>query len=1220
MMRKAFSITIISTLLVLINVVAAGAQDIEQKTVKIGYFENEIFQEGAADGVVKDGYAYEYYRKLSEYTGWEYSYEYGDFAELYQMLLDGKIDMLAGLARTDERESIINYPDRAMGSETYNMVKHADDDSITYSYATLAGKKIGVLDSAMVGVLERFLDEHGIDAVVNKYPDYTSMLSDFDGGAVDAFVAESDGASDRNNAELLYAFGSSDYYLCVTLGRKDLLDELNTAQEQLSVEEPNYINSLRIKYYSSSLSSRSLSNEEKEWLEAHSELRAGYLNNYLPYSDTDSSGQVTGLIGELLPNMLNELGISDLSISYSGYDNYDDMVRDMREGSIDLAFPVGGGLYYSEQNGIYQSSTVESAATELVFKGEYGDTTETDFAVNENNRMQFYFVSAHYPDANITFFPSIEDCLKAVDEGKVAATTLNGLRANDIIKRSRYNDLSTRKTNYMDDRCFGIKIGNEGLLKLINRGISVVGEDYLQNLPYRYTGGLYTYTAGDFLRDNTVPIAVLLLIATVVILFFAIMSNRRKKKEMEEKIALSEKLIEQQKHREDQDRMITAMATDYRCVYSVNLDKNDAVCYRDDPNDSEQTSKGIHFAYHERFKWYGETYVDESYRQEFLDFIEPENIRAALAENAIISYRYLVKRDDSEYYEMIRVAGVRHPEDRDDHMVHAVGLGLTVIDKEMRESMAQNQMLSEALESAEEANRAKTAFLSNMSHEIRTPMNAIIGLDSLALRNGSLPKETRDYLERIGESARHLLGLINDILDMSRIESGRMVLRREEFSFRGMLEQINTMVMSQCNEKGLKYECRLTGGVSDYYIGDDMKLKQVLINILSNAIKFTEPPGSITLGIEKVASFEDQTTIRFVITDTGIGMDESFLPRIFDAFAQEHGEKNNKYGSTGLGMAITKNIVEIMNGTISVTSKKGEGTEFVVNVTLKDCDHHKLATSYIDPTQMYVLVVDDEEVAAEHARLVLDEVGIRTDIAFSGTEALDMLEIRHTKHDPYNLVLLDWKMPDMDGIETAKRIRELYDSETTIIILTSFNWDEIMDEALHVGVDSFLAKPLFASNVIDEFDRVARKNNMTLYKEKKRADLKDRKILFAEDVEINAEIMKELLSIKDMHADHAVNGKVVVDMFASSQEGYYDAILMDVRMPEMDGLEATEKIRQLGRDDAKKIPIIAMTANAFDEDVQRSLQVGMNAHLSKPVEPDRLYQTMEELIWEYRNS
>ncbi len=535
------------------------------------------------------------------------------------------------------------------------------------------------------------------------------------------------------------------------------------------------------------------------------------------------------------------------------------------------------------------------------------------------------------------------------------------------------------------------------------------------------------------------------------------------------------------------------------------------------------------------------------------------------------------------------------------------------------ETIEKNKALSEALEAAEQANKAKTAFLSCMSHEIRTPMNAIIGLDSLALRNENLAPETRDYLEKIGVSARHLLGLINDILDMSRIESGRMILRKEEFSFRNMLEQINMMVMTQCSDKGLKYECRMTGGVADFYIGDDMKLKQVLLNILSNAIKFTSAPGNIVMTVERTAVFEDQSTIKFTIADTGIGMEKSFIPKVFDTFTQEDSSRNNKYGSTGLGMAITKNIVDIMNGTISVDSEKGKGTEFTVVVTLKNCDRNLSETFFINPKDMRVLVVDDEEVAAEHARIVLDEAGIKADTALSGQDAMHMLEVQHLKKEPYNLVLLDWRMPEMDGLEVAKEIRKQYSSETTIIILTSFNWDEIMDEALHIGVDSFLAKPLFASNVISEFERIARKNNMALFREKGKAELEGKHILLAEDVFINAEIMKELLKIKGAIIEHAENGRIAVDMFNESTESYYDAILMDVRMPEMDGLEATKTIRKFERPDSKTVPIIAMTANAFDEDVQRSLQAGMNAHLSKPVEPERLYQILEELIWEAKN-
>ena len=663
--------------------------------------------------------------------------------------------------------------------------------------------------------------------------------------------------------------------------------------------------------------------------------------------------------------------------------------------------------------------------------------------------------------------------------------------------------------------------------------------------------------------------------------------------------------------------MITAMASDYRSVYYVNLDEDAGVCYRSDPTDSAQTKAGMHFRYHEHFTRYAENYVDESYREGFKRFIDPDAVRKSLATQPIIAYRYLARRDGREYYEMIRMAGVRRIEDRDDHTVHAVGLGLTVIDDEMRESMARNQALAEALSQAEDANNAKTAFLSSMSHEIRTPMNAIIGLNNLALHDDTLKPQTRDYLERTGESARHLLGLINDILDMSRIESGKIMLRREEFSFSGMLEQINTMVMSQCGDKGLRYECRILSRVDDYYIGDDLKLKEVLINILSNAIKFTEAPGSVTLTVERTAEFEEQSTLRFRIRDTGIGMDKEYIPRIFDAFSQEDSSRKNRYGSTGLGMAITKRIVEMMNGTISVESEKGVGTEFTVVITLRDSRHDGvLREDSVDPGSLRVLVVDDEDFAAEHARMVLDEAGIRADVCASGREALHMLELRQVKQEPYNLVLMDWKMPEMDGLEATKEIRKRCSNETTVVILTAYNWDEIMEEALQAGVDSFIAKPLFASNVIGEFERVARRNNMSLFREKKRATLEGRRILLAEDMEINAEIMMDILSMKDAEADHAENGKIAVEMFESSEPGTYAAVLMDVRMPVMDGLEAAAAIRALDRPDAKRIPIIALTANAFDEDVQRSLQAGMNAHLSKPVESEHLYQTLEELIYE----
>ena len=530
--------------------------------------------------------------------------------------------------------------------------------------------------------------------------------------------------------------------------------------------------------------------------------------------------------------------------------------------------------------------------------------------------------------------------------------------------------------------------------------------------------------------------------------------------------------------------------------------------------------------------------------------------------------------------------------------------------------LAQQQALSDALIAAEEANQAKTAFLSNMSHEIRTPMNAIIGLDNIALNDPETPEKTKGYLEKIGASADHLLGLINDILDMSRIESGRMTLRNEEFSFHKLLESINTIFSGQCSDKGLTYHCRIDSPVDDYYIGDSMKLRQVLINILGNAVKFTPEGGSVSLSVERTAQYEKQSTLQFRIADTGIGMSKEYLSRIFETFSQEDSSATNRYGSTGLGMSITKNIVEMMNGDISVESEKGKGTVFTVTVTLMDSARKDGSADLeeIHPEDLSVLIVDDDPIACEHGRLVLEKAGIAAEIASSGAEALEMVQLRHARRDPYNLILVDWQMPDMDGVETTRRIRSIIGNESAIIILTAYRWDDVLEEALQAGVDSFIPKPLFAAAVLEEFSSALKRRSANTDHKPQKAELTGRRILLAEDVPVNAEIMMMVLQTRGMEAELAENGRIAVEKFAAHPAGYYDAVLMDMRMPEMDGLEATRRIRAMDREDAKEIPIIALTANAFDEDVQRSLQAGLNAHLSKPVQPESLYETLESLI------
>ena len=724
----------------------------------------------------------------------------------------------------------------------------------------------------------------------------------------------------------------------------------------------------------------------------------------------------------------------------------------------------------------------------------------------------------------------------------------------------------------------------------------------------------------------------ILTVAALVIMFLIILrENRRnarlmaeheaaeaearvKQEEMAQRLELQEELLAEKAQGEQQDRMIKALSSDYRSVYYLELDKDRGICYQA-RTDLPGFHEGEEFNYLEAVTEYCNHYVMEPYRKAFLEFIQPDNVKNGLKDHLVIAYRYMISVDGKESWEVVKFAGVRHPDEREDNLVHNVGACFADVDDETRTELEQKMLLTEALETAEQANKAKTAFLSSMSHEIRTPMNAIIGLDNIALNDPETPEKTKDYLQKIGASAEHLLHLINDILDMSRIESGRMVVRNEEFAFSELLETVNTMFSGQCTDKGLDYNCRINGDIEDYYVGDMMKIRQVLINILGNAVKFTPEGGKVELAVEKTAKYENQSMMRFTIADTGIGMSEEYLPKLFDTFTQEDSSMTNKYGSSGLGMAITKNIVEMMNGSIEVESEKGVGSTFRVTIPLMDAsEHDEDLEKELRPDEMTVLVVDDDPVACEHAKLVLEKAGIAAETAMSGPEAIEKVTLRHARRDPYNLILVDWKMPGMDGVETTRRMRDIIGHESAIIILTAYRWDDVLEEALEAGVDSFLPKPLFANTIMEEFKSSMRRKGLLSPSGKEKADLNGRHILLAEDVQINAEIMMMVLAARGINAELAVNGRIAVEKFEASEPGYYDAILMDMRMPEMDGLEATRTIRAMEREDAARIPIIALTANAFDEDVQRSLQAGLNAHLTKPVQPAALYETLESFI------
>lgn len=549
-------------------------------------------------------------------------------------------------------------------------------------------------------------------------------------------------------------------------------------------------------------------------------------------------------------------------------------------------------------------------------------------------------------------------------------------------------------------------------------------------------------------------------------------------------------------------------------------------------------------------------------------------------------------------------------------------LARTDVTDVVRQEQRQKEEMAAALVAAEQANAAKSDFLSRMSHEIRTPMNAIIGMSTIAAQSIGDDEQVADCIAKIGISSRFLLSLINDILDMSRIESGKMLLKNEKIPTEEFLNGINSICHAQASAKGVDYECIVDPVLDDYYMGDAMKLQQVLINILSNAIKFTGECGKVTFSAAQMRRTKNDAVLRFVINDTGVGMNEEFLPHIFEPFSQESTGTTALYGGTGLGLAISKNIVDMMDGRIIVRSIKGIGSEFTVDVKLGITEeeklHHKQKKQTYNFANLKTLVVDDDVAVCESAMVTLKEMGISAEWADSGLKAVNRVRDLWNNGKYFDMILIDWKMPEMDGIETARRIRGIVGPEVTIIIMTAYDWSSIEHEAKLAGVNLLISKPMFKSSLISAFSKALGKKDEEKA-EKKEADMDydftGKRVLLAEDHPLNTEIAVMLLEGKGFIVDTAENGLRALELFSKSEEKYYDAILMDIRMPLMDGLTTATNIRHLSNTDAKTIPIIAMTANAFDDDIEKSKAAGMNAHLAKPIDPARLFQTLYDFIF-----
>ena len=530
-------------------------------------------------------------------------------------------------------------------------------------------------------------------------------------------------------------------------------------------------------------------------------------------------------------------------------------------------------------------------------------------------------------------------------------------------------------------------------------------------------------------------------------------------------------------------------------------------------------------------------------------------------------------------------------------------------------SITRSQMneLEKARQAALEANKAKSEFLANMSHDIRTPMNAIVGMTAIATAHIDDRKQVENCLRKITLSSKHLLGLINDVLDMSKIESGKLTLTTEQISLKEVVEGIVNIMQPQVKTKKQTFDIHVENIFTENVWCDGIRLNQVLLNLLSNATKYTPEGGSIQLSLseEKSPKGENYVRIHINVRDNGIGMSPEFLKRIYESYSRADGTRIHKTEGAGLGMAITKYIVDAMEGTIEIQSEPDKGSEFLLTFDFEKADAMEI--DMVLPA-WNMLVVDDDELLCETAMDALKSIGIRAEWTLSGEKAIELVNEHHKKREDYQIILLDWKLPGMNGIQVAKEIRSNLGDEVPILLISAYDWSEFEAEAREAGISGFISKPLFKSSLyhaLCQYMDVGTEHEHTL---NQNIDLSGRRILLAEDNELNWEVAKELLTDLGVELDWAEDGRICLDKFQKSSEGYYDIILMDIRMPHMTGYEATQAIRGLVHPDALSIPIIAMSADAFSDDIQHCLQCGMNAHIAKPIDVIELTRLLKRYL------